>query len=91
MATVSRTAKQILPPSFVIAALLMAGAALVPVPADGKECSASVNGEVTAGKWKMIRLRNLPKGTKLSLNVTVSGEAAILLLGGEGYAQLPPR
>ena len=67
----------------------MASVAITPAPADGKERSASVNSEVGAGKWKAIRLRSLPKGTKLSLSVTVSGEAAIVLLDGKGYAKLP--
>lgn len=58
-------------------------------PGYAKEKSASVRGEANAGKWKALRLRNLPQGAKLSIEVSTSAEVGVLLMDQSAYRQLP--
>lgn len=66
-------------------------AALLLAPAQGwsVEKSASVSLTVEAGRWSATRLRNLPKGGSLALEMTVDGAVDLLLLGQEDYAKFP--
>jgi hypothetical protein len=49
---------------------------------------ARVNLDIPPGKWKSIRLRNLPKDTVLAVQVVSNGEIAVALLDSQGYQRL---
>lgn len=53
------------------------------------EKSASFSREVAAGKWTGVRLRNLPKGASLAVQVKTDGEVTALLLNETSYRRLP--
>lgn len=54
-----------------------------------EERSATVNGDVAAGKTSTTRLRNLPKGASLKVDLTTSGEVVIWLLNDDDYRRFP--
>ncbi len=54
-----------------------------------KSASARVGGEVSAGKWKALRLRNLPQAARLAVEVTTSIEVGVLLMDQRAYRRLP--
>lgn len=41
---------------------------------------AQLNAKVPASKWKAVRLKNLPEGTKLSLRVIADGSLSVILV-----------
>jgi hypothetical protein len=49
---------------------------------------ARVNLDISPGKWKSIRLRNLPKDTVLAVQVVSNGEIAVALLDSQSYQRL---
>ena len=42
--------------------------------------SAEVNSKVPPGKWKGVRLKNLPQGAGLSIKVAANGSLAVILV-----------
>jgi hypothetical protein len=55
---------------------------LSPVSADGL---VSLNVNIPPGKWKGIRLRNLPKDAGVAVQVVSSGEIIVALVDSRGY------
>ena len=55
----------------------------------GKSGEASFTLEVLAGRWKAGRVKNIPAGAKLGVEVRADGPIEILLLGAEDYARFP--
>ena len=53
------------------ATILLASLACVSVPAVAAE--AQINSKVAAGKWKAVRLKNLPEGASLGVKVIATG------------------
>ncbi len=57
--------------------------------------AAQVKGRVTlsvnvsAGKWKSVRLRNLPKDAVVALRVQASGEIMVAFLDADDYKRFP--
>jgi hypothetical protein len=49
---------------------------------------ATVNIDILPGKWKAIRLRNLPKDAVVAVQVVSNGEIAVALLDSQGYQRL---
>lgn len=45
--------------------------------------------EVPSGKWKAIRLRDLPKDAVVAVGVESSGEISVVLLDSPGYRRFP--
>ncbi len=41
---------------------------------------AQVNSKVPAGKWKAVRLKNLPEGASLSVRVATNGSLVVILV-----------
>ncbi len=41
---------------------------------------AQVNSKVAAGKWKAVRLKNLPEGASLSVRVAANGSLVVILV-----------
>ena len=41
---------------------------------------AQVNSKVPAGKWKAVRLKNLPEGASLSVRVIANGSLSVILV-----------
>jgi len=41
---------------------------------------AQVNSKVPAGKWKAVRLKNLPEGASLSVKVAANGSLVVILV-----------
>lgn len=64
-------------------------AALPALAAAPQEKSVSVESSVAAGDWTGARLRNLPAGASLRIQITTEGEFAVLLLDGAGYQRFP--
>lgn len=67
---------------------------LVPSVSDGfpalaAEQSASINTVIPAGKWKAVKLRNLPKGASLAIQIVSDGEIVVLLLDEEAIQDFP--
>ena len=52
-------------------------------PALAAEQSVSINTVVPAGKWKIVKLRNLPKGASLAIQIVSDGKIVVLLLDEE--------
>lgn len=48
-----------------------------------------VNLDVPAGKWKAIRLKNLPKNAAVGLEVRSDGEIVVVLVDSGNYRRLP--
>jgi hypothetical protein len=59
------------------ALLLAALTATAPVACAAQ---AQVNSKVPAGKWKAVRLKNLPEGASLSVKVAASGSLVVILV-----------
>ena len=59
------------------------------LPALGAEQSASINTVIPAGKWKVVKLRNLPKGASLAIQIVSDGEIVVLLLEEEAIQSFP--
>jgi len=55
---------------------------LPPLAADGL---VSLNVNIPAGKWKGIRLKNLPKDTGIAVQIVSSGEIVVALVDSKGY------
>jgi hypothetical protein len=49
---------------------------------------ARLNVDIPPGKWKSIRLRNLPKDAVLAVQVVSNGEINVALLDSQGYQRL---
>ena len=63
--------------SFLAAALLVA---LTTTASVANAAQAQVNSKVPAGKWKAVRLKNLPEGASLSVKVAASGSLVVILV-----------
>ncbi len=48
-----------------------------------------VSADVAPGKWKAIRLRNLPKDAVVAVRIRSSGEVMIAFLDSDDYRQFP--
>ena len=57
------------------ATILLASLACVSVPAVAAE--AQINSKVAAGKWKAVRLKNLPEGASLGVKVIATGSLVV--------------
>ncbi len=62
----------------VLAALFLA--VLAANGANTHAAQAQVNSKVPAGKWKAVRLKNLPEGASLSVKVAASGSLIVILV-----------
>lgn len=72
------------------AALLLAGAGAATLPAVAQDQrSATVSGEVDAARWKGIRLKRLPRGASLGVELEVDGTVELLLLGERAFRRFP--
>jgi hypothetical protein len=67
-----------------LALALIAGSAL---PAEQGEATLSV--EVPAKKWKGVRLKNLPKGTSVALQIQTSGKLRIIVVDSTELRRFP--
>jgi len=54
-----------------------------------KAAQATLNTEVEPAKWKAIRLKNLPKGTSVSLAVTSSGTVDLIFIHQDELKRFP--
>jgi len=63
--------------SFLAAALLVT---LTTTASVANSAQAQVNSKVPAGKWKAVRLKNLPEGTSLGVKVAASGSLVVILI-----------
>ena len=59
------------------------------LPALAAEQSASINTVIPAGKWKIVKLRYLPKGASLAIQIVSDGEIVVLLLDEEAVQNFP--
>jgi hypothetical protein len=71
----------------VLALLLCAVALAWPPPAAAAEAAMTVN--LDGGKWKAVRLRNLPKDTVMAVAVQASGRIGVSLLSERDYRAFP--
>jgi hypothetical protein len=60
---------------------------ILPLAAVAKKGEATFTVEVSAGRWKGARIKNIPAGAKLGVEVGVDGPVEVLLLSGEDYAR----
>ena len=61
-----------------LAALMIIG--LVANAPVAQAAKAQVNSKVPAGKWKAVRLKNLPEGASLSVRVAADGSLVVILV-----------
>jgi hypothetical protein len=59
----------------------------LPPPAAGAE--ATLNLDVPAGKWKAIRLRDLPQGALVAVAVEATGKVVVALVDADNLARFP--
>lgn len=57
------------------------------LPAALAHAQATFNTEVEPGRWKALRVRNLPQGSILSVNVRLEGEIVVAVVSGPDYAR----
>jgi len=57
-----------------------------PVPAAAQ---ATYNADVPAGKWKGVRLNNLPKGVAIELLIKTSGDVGVVVTDLASYRRFP--
>lgn len=70
--------------------LVLVSCSLGPCRAQGTdERSATVNGEVDAGRWKGILLKRLPRGASLGVKIRVDGGVGLLLLVDREFRRFP--
>lgn len=65
------------------------GLALAVCPPVAQAAQASFNVEVPAGKWKGLRVKNLPAGTEVKVEVRSEGEIRVLFLDGADLKRMP--
>jgi len=56
-----------------------------------KEGSATLNQQVGAGRWSGVRLRRLPRGTRLALALQTDGPVTVLLVSEREYLRFSRR
>ena len=61
-----------------LAALMIIG--LAANASIAQAAKAQVNSKVPAGKWKAVRLKNLPEGASLSVRVAADGSLVVILV-----------
>jgi hypothetical protein len=71
----------------ILAALAIASAFWLPVPSQAGEAAMSVT--LAPGKWKAVRLRNVPKDTVLSIAVKASGKVGVGLMTDADFRAYP--
>lgn len=72
---------------FACAAALLAFACL---PSDAGAAQALVNVEVPAAKWKAVKLKNLPQGTKVSIQAeSLNGSLDLIFIHGDELKRFP--
>lgn len=59
------------------------------VTSSNAAAQATLNVEVPPGKWKALRLQNLPKGTVVAVEVQASGTVTVALVDAENYRRFP--
>lgn len=75
---------------WLVATLLLVWPTAHPPPTyAGEERSATINGEVDAARWKGIRLKRLPRGTSLGVELEVDGAVALILLPAKELSRFP--
>jgi hypothetical protein len=63
---------------------------MISLPAHAaKSGSASLTQEISAHEWNGVRLKNIPMGSKLSVELKTDGPVAIALLTAQEYARFP--
>lgn len=75
-----------------LAALALLAAVPGFAPADARAAQAMVNAEVPAAKWKAIRLKNLPEGSKVSIQAEAlsgSGPLGLIFVHGDELKGFP--
>lgn len=76
------------------AALCLVAVALAGAPerlalAAAKEQTVTLSGEVAGGERHVSRLRNLPAGSKLAVEIETDGSIAVLVLDEASFAEMP--
>jgi hypothetical protein len=62
----------------IFATVLLASLACFSVPSVAAE--AQINSKVAPGKWKAVRLKNLPEGASLGVKVIATGSLVVILV-----------
>jgi hypothetical protein len=70
-----------------MAGILLASLACFSAPADAAK--AQLNSKVPPGKWKAVRLRNLPEGASLGVKVIATGSLVVILIHEEELKRYP--
>jgi hypothetical protein len=61
-----------------VAGILLASVTCLSAPVDAAE--AQLNSKVPPGKWKAVRLKNLPEGASLGVKVIATGSLVVILV-----------
>lgn len=74
-----------------VAMIASLGLALFPTKGEAaaQEQSASMSGEVAAGEHHVTRLRNLPQGANLEVDVQTDGSLRVMVVDDDQFASLP--
>lgn len=75
--------------SWLLSAALIALAWLHAWPAAAVAAEAAMTVSLQAGKWKSVRLRNLPRDAVMSVAVQSNGKIAVSLLSERDYRAFP--
>jgi hypothetical protein len=62
---------------------------LVPPASAQAKGPVTISADVSPGKWKAIRLRNLPKDAVVAVRVQTSGEVMVAFLDADDYKRFP--
>jgi hypothetical protein len=74
-------------PRSIVPALVVA--LVLGVAAGHALAQVTFNTDVPAGKWKALRLRNLPKGVVVDLMINTSGDMGVAVMDFNSYRRFP--
>lgn len=56
---------------------------------NGVAAEATVNIDIPANRWKTVRLKSLPQGTSVSLQILTSGKIRVIVVDGAELKRFP--
>lgn len=69
--------------------LALIAALLAAAPGHSPAAEAKVSIDVPAGRWKTVRLKSLPSGARMSLEIITSGKIRIIIVDGTELKRFP--
>jgi hypothetical protein len=72
-----------------LAGLVFVALLLAPASSNALAAEATVNIDVPGNRWKTVRLKNLPQGTSVSLQILASGKIRVIVVDSTELKRFP--